>query len=43
MIANGSAEVTNDFQRNINDDYAFVTLTTMHKIWGRTNNQENIQ
>ena len=33
MIANGGgAEATNNFQRNINDGYAFVTLTTMHKI-----------
>ena len=27
MIANGGAEATNNFQRNINDGCAFVTLT----------------
>ena len=27
MVANGVAEATNNFQRNINDGYAFVTLT----------------
>ena len=26
MIANGDAEATNNFQCNINDGYAFVTL-----------------
>ena len=43
MVANGGAEATNNFQHNIKDGYAFVTLTTMHEIWGRTSNQENIQ
>ena len=43
MIANGGAEAMNNFQRTIYDGYAFVTLTTMHEIWGRTSNQENIQ
>ena len=43
MVANGYAEATNTFQRNTSDGYAFVTLTMMHKIWGQTSNQENIQ
>ena len=43
MIANDGADATNNFQRNINDGYVFVKLTTMHKIWGRTSNQEKIQ
>ena len=38
MVTNGGAEATNNFQRNINDGYAFVTLTMMHKIWGQTSN-----
>ena len=37
-IANGGAEATNNFQRNMNDGYAFVTLTTMYKIWGQSSN-----
>ena len=32
MIVNGGAEATNTFQRNIDDGYDFVTLTTMHTI-----------
>ena len=43
MVANGGAEATNNFPRYINDGYAFVTLTMMDKIWGRTSNQEDIQ
>ena len=38
MVANSGAEATNKFQRNINDGYDIVTLTTMHKIWGRPSN-----
>ena len=37
MIANGSADAMNNFQRNINDGCALVTLTMMHTIWGQTN------
>ena len=32
-LQNGDAEAMNNFQRNINDGYAFVTLAMMHKIW----------
>ena len=32
MVANGSAEATNDIHRYINNGYAFVTLTMIHKI-----------
>ena len=39
MVANGGAEAMNDFQRNINDGYAFVMK---HKIWSQTSNYENI-
>ena len=43
MVANGDAETTNNFQHNVNDGYAFVTITMMHKIWDQTSNQENTQ
>ena len=43
MVANGGAEATNNFQRNMNNGYAFVTFTLMHKIWDQTSNKKNIK